>query len=155
MANSRIYVTQHRRRREQKTDYQKRLELLKSGITRLVVRKTLTRIIAQSVQYKKAGDSVLAAVSSSDLKKMGWKGNTANLKAAYLTGLLIGKKAKAKGIEKMILDKGLKPSTKGGKIYAVVKGVLDAGIDVPHSKEILPSDERIGGEEVDKIKKAI
>ncbi|EEZ92675.1 MAG: hypothetical protein BJBARM4_0725 [Candidatus Parvarchaeum acidiphilum ARMAN-4] len=37
---------------EKRTNYRKRLELLKSGIPRLVVRKTDKSVIAHIVEYK-------------------------------------------------------------------------------------------------------
>ena len=53
-----------------------------------------------------------------------------------------------KKIEEAILDLGLQTSTKGSRIYAALKGVLDAGINIPHSKEILPSEDRIKGKHI-------
>jgi large subunit ribosomal protein L18 len=96
------------------------------------------------------------------LKKIGWT-KTGNVPAAYLTGLLAGKKAKEKNVTEAVLDLGLQTSTKGSRIYAALKGVLDAGINVPHSKDILPSEDRIIGKHIseeiakqfDEIKKKI
>jgi len=62
-----------------------------------------------------------------------------------LTGVLIGKRALEKGVKEAILDSGLYPSTKGSRIYAVVKGALDAGLKVPVGEEVLPSEDRIKG----------
>jgi len=136
-----------RRRREGKTNYYKRLTLLKSGIPRLVVRKTNMYILLQVVESENAQDKVLQTVSTKELLKLGWPsdkvGSLKSLAAAYLAGYLIGKKALAKGSSKMILDSGLIPSTKGSRVYAVVKGVSDSGVDVAHSEEILPSEEMI------------
>ena len=36
------------------------------------------------------------------------------------------------------------------RIYAAIKGVVDAGVNVPHSSEIFPEDERIRGEHIKK-----
>lgn len=142
------YKMPFRRRREGKTNYKKRLKLLLSGKPRLVVRKSLKYIRAQIIVFDEKGDRTLAAASSRELKKLGWKFACDNLPAAYLTGLIIGKKALKKGIEKAILDMGLYPSTKGSRIYAVVKGAIDAGLKVPCSEEVLPSEERIRGEHI-------
>ncbi|MCK4439284.1 50S ribosomal protein L18, partial [Candidatus Bathyarchaeota archaeon] len=68
-----------------------------------------------------------------------------NVPAAYLLGLLAGKKAKAAGVEHAILDMGLKRATAGNKVFAVVKGALDAGLDVPCDSDIIPPPERING----------
>jgi large subunit ribosomal protein L18 len=47
------------------------------------------------------------------------------------------------------------PSTPGSKLYAVVKGALDAGIKVKVSKDKLPSEERIKGDHIVKFAKKI
>ena len=141
------YLMQFRRRREKKTDYKKRLALLKSEKTRLIIRKSLSNITVQFVEFKPEGDKTIACAFSTELKKLGMK-QTGNTPAAYLTGLLAGKKAKEKKIGEAILDLGLQTSTKGSRIYAALKGVLDSGINVPHSEEILPSEDRICGKHI-------
>ena len=78
----------------------------------------------------------------------------ATFPAAYLTGLLCGLKAKVKGIEEAILDIGLISPTKGSKIFAVLSGVLDAGVDVPHSEEKIVK-ERMKGEHIAKYAKSL
>lgn len=40
-----------------------------------------------------------------------------------------------------------RPST-GARVFAVLKGATDAGLNVPHDEEILPSDERIKGQHI-------
>ncbi|HDD71656.1 MAG TPA: 50S ribosomal protein L18 [Candidatus Aenigmarchaeota archaeon] len=142
------YKLPHRRRREKKTDYRLRLALLKSGKHRLVVRKSNKYVLGQIIKYEKEGDRTLVSVNSRSLKKLGWKHGCGNLPAAYLTGLILGKKAREMGIEEAVLDIGLHTSTKGNKLYALMKGVVDAGVKVNHSEEILPSEERIRGEHI-------
>lgn len=137
-----------KRRRLFKTDYKKRLKLLLSKKPRLVVRKSLNYITAQIIEFSEKGDKTLVAATSKELRKLGWNFTCDNLPAAYLTGLLVGKRALAKGVQEAILDSGLYPSTKGSRIYAVVKGAVDAGMKVPHSEEILPSQERIYGRHI-------
>ena len=134
-----------KRRRLGKTDYRKRLKLLLSKKPRLVVRRSLKYILAQIVEFSKEGDKTLAQASSKELKKLGWEFACDNLPAAYLTGLLIGRKALAKGIEESILDSGLYSSTKGNRIFAVVKGAIDAGLKIPVDEAVLPTEERIKG----------
>ncbi|MEM5773088.1 MAG: 50S ribosomal protein L18 [Candidatus Aenigmatarchaeota archaeon] len=145
MKLSPTYKMPFKRRRLGKTDYKKRLRLLLSNKPRLVVRKSLNYILAQVIEFSKQGDKTLVSASSKELKKLGWNFACDNLPAAYLTGLLIGKKALAKGIKEAILDSGLYASTKGNRIFAVVKGARDAGLDVPVEEEILPTEERIKG----------
>jgi large subunit ribosomal protein L18 len=153
MATGPRYAVKFRRRREAKTDYKHRLALLKSNLPRLIVRKTNKQLIAQIVELKPAGDITKAYANSKQLVKAGWKHSTSNIPAAYLTGLLIGKKAKEKKIKKAVFDIGLQESTKGNKLYAVLKGVLDSGLDIPHDTKLFPSEERIKGEHL-KDKKA-
>lgn len=141
------YLTQFKRRREKKTNYKRRLALIKSGKTRLVIRKSLSNISVQFINYKPEGDYTIISTVSTELKKLGWN-KTGNVPAAYLTGFLAGKKAKEKKIEEAILDLGLQTSTKGSRIYAALKGVLDAGVKIPHSKDILPSEDRIKGKHI-------
>lgn len=141
------YLTQFKRRRENKTNYKKRLGLLKSGKTRLVIRKSLCNISVQFINYKPEGDQTVVSTVSTELKKLGWN-KTGNVPAAYLTGFLAGKKAKEKKVGEAILDLGLQTSTKGSRIYAALKGVLDSGINIPHSKDILPSEDRIKGKHI-------
>ena len=148
MAKSGRYKVPMRRRREGKTDYRRRLALLKSGKVRLVVRKTNRYIIAQFVEYNPEGDRVLCHAYSKELDRYGWKHSKKNIPAAYLTGYLAGLRAVNKGITSAILDIGRHPSTKESRIYAVLKGALDAGVDIPHGEEILPSEERIRGEHI-------
>lgn len=137
-----------KRRREFKTNYKKRLKLLLSGKPRLVVRKTNRYIIAQIVESKEGQDFTKIGITSKILKKYGWKYSFKNLPACYLTGLIIGKLALKNGVKEAILDIGLNKSTKGNRVYTVLKGALDAGLKIPHSEEILPSEDRIRGEHI-------
>lgn len=138
MAKSSNYRVQLRRRREGKTDYQARKALVISRRPRLVTRTSIRNVNAQIIVAKQKGDQVLAAANSHELiKKYGWKAPTGNIPAAYLTGLLVGLKAKAAGIDGSILDIGLITPTKGARIFAVLCGVVDAGVEVPHSEEKL------------------
>ncbi|MCD6089802.1 50S ribosomal protein L18 [Candidatus Bathyarchaeota archaeon] len=149
MAKGPSYNVPYRRRREGKTDYHRRKKLLISGLPRLVARKTNKHIIAQIVEASIEGDRVLASAHSSELrKKFGWLGSLKNLPAAYLTGLLCGYRALKRNVKKAILDIGLQTPSKGARVFAVMKGCIDAGIEIPHGEEILPSEERIEGRHI-------
>lgn len=141
----------HRRRREKKTDYKNRYALLKSGKCRLIVRRHHNNIKLQAIEWKEDGDHTLAQVNSDDLEEYGWKGHSGNIPAAYLSGLLLGYKAKEEGIEEMILDIGLQITSSESSIYASVKGVNDAGVDVPVGQEMLPDEDRIKGKHIEYI----
>jgi len=134
-----------KRRREGKTDYKFRSNVLKTALARLVVRKTNRYIIAQIVESKEAQDFTVVYANSKELNKFGWHYSHKNIPAAYLTGLLIAQKAKKKKIKEAIFDIGLQRSTKGGKIYAVVKGCVDNELKINYSEKIAPSEDRIKG----------
>ena len=135
----------HRRRKSKKTDYKGRLAQLKSGKHRLIVRRHLRSISCQIIEYKTDGDKTIVNSNSLELPKFGWKIHTGNISAAYLAGFLCGQRAIQKNIKAAVLDMGLSTSTKASGIYAAIRGALDAGLDVPHSEEILPDGDRIRG----------
>jgi large subunit ribosomal protein L18 len=151
------YKVPFKRRLDKKTDYKKRLRLLYSKKMRLVIRKSLNQIRAQVVEFNMKGDKTIVSASSQELKKFGWEGSTDNIPSAYLTGLLIGKKSLSKKINSVVLDIGHQASIKGSRVYAVLKGASDAGLSIPHSPDILPSEERIKGKHIvdyaEKLKK--
>lgn len=148
MAQGSRYKLAFRRRREGKTDYRARLKLISLEKSRLVVRITNNHTIVQIIDVAQDGDETLISAHSKELQKMGWLGSGKNTSAAYLTGFLCAKKALEAGIDEAVLDIGLKSSIKGAKIYAALKGAVDAGLYVPHNDSILPADERIRGEHV-------
>jgi large subunit ribosomal protein L18 len=138
----------YRRKRQSRTNYKKRLALLKSGQNRLVIRRSLNTITTQIIAYSPDGDKVVASATSKELNKMGWKAHKANIPSAYLTGLLLGTKAKKKNIKKVVFDLGLQIPIKGGRLFAALKGVVDAGMEINHDEEALPSEERIAGKHI-------
>jgi len=152
---------QIKRKRQGKTDYKARKEFLKSGLPRIVIRKTDRYLVAQYTESNEAKDKVIIAVSSRDLLKHGWpknkKGSLKSVPAAYLTGKLLGKQIKDKG--KVILDTGLQRNVAGSRIYAVLKGLIDTGVNIPHNEKAFPSEERIKGkhlnEDIQKIVKEV
>jgi large subunit ribosomal protein L18 len=149
MATGPSYRVPFRRRREGKTDYRSRRALVLSRLPRLVVRRTLNHIIVQIVEAEVAGDQVVASAHSRELAKTyGWQGNCRNVPAAYLTGLLCGFKAIVHGVKKAVLDIGLHSPSRGARVFAALKGVLDAGVTVPHSENMFPDETRISGRHI-------
>ncbi|MHA1734601.1 MAG: 50S ribosomal protein L18 [Promethearchaeota archaeon] len=149
MARGPKYRLPFRRRREGKTNFHRRLRLIKSRKTRLIIRASTKNLIVQFADAKIEGDRMLATAHSKDLRnKYGYKGNTGNVPAAYLTGLIAGLKAKKAGIEEAILDVGV--FVKRNRVLAAFKGVLEAGVDVPHDPSFIPEslDERVTGSHV-------
>jgi large subunit ribosomal protein L18 len=149
MATGPSYRVPFRRRKEGKTDYRSRRALVLSRLPRLVVRRTSKHIIVQIVKAEVAGDKVAASAHSRELAKTyGWQGNCRNVPAAYLTGFLCGFKAMVHGVKKAVLDIGLNSPSRGARVFAALKGVLDAGVTVPHSENMIPDETRISGKHI-------
>ena len=141
-----------RRKRMRQTNYKKRLSLLAGKTQRFVVRKSLHYITAQVIGYHAQGDQIHAQAHSKELAALGYKGSAKNTPAAYLTGMLAAQRAKKAGILSAVLDSGLYPNHAGSKIYAALKGALDAGLSIPHSTDALPSEDRIIGKHIQTAK---
>lgn len=143
-----------RRRRESKTDYSKRIKLLKGGTPRLIFRKTNRYILTQYVRSKEAQDTVITGMSSKNLKKYGWpkefEGSLKSMPASYLTGLSIGKKIIEEKLETPIVDFGMIRSLNKTRAYAFLKGLIDAGIEIKYKEQSLPSEDRIKGKHMKK-----
>ncbi len=149
MATGPSYRVAFRRRREGKTDYQQRRGLVLSGLPRLVVRGSLGNMTVEVVTAEAKGDKVIAYANSKELvKKHGWLGGTGNISAAYLTGLICGFRAAEQGIRDAVLDIGLQHPSKGSRVFAALKGAVDAGLKVPFDKAKLPDEKRIMGQHV-------
>ena|SRR3989344_3189711 len=148
-------MTQYKRRRKSRTDYNARLNLIKSGKLRLVARMSLKNIILQIIEYKKDGDVVLIAAHSNELKRYGWLYSKTNISAAYLLGLLVAIKAKKKNLKEAIFDSGLKKAIHSGVLFAVLNGAVNGGLKIPHNPDIFPTEARINGEHVAKYAKML
>ena len=148
MSSNKTYTVAYRRKREGKTNYKKRLSLIKSGKPRLVIRKSLKSTTLQIISFDPKGDKIIAAVNSNELKKLGWDYNKANLPSAYLAGLLLAQNAKQKNISEAILDIGLQISIKGSRLYSALKGLIDNGLDIAVDEKILPVEDRITGKHI-------
>jgi large subunit ribosomal protein L18 len=90
------------------------------------------------------GDKVVSSAHSRYLIEKGWKGSRKSVPAAYLTGYLAGKKALGKGAKGAILYTGTKRYTQ--RMAAALKGVVDAGLEVPANEETFPPQDRLNGE---------
>ena len=141
---------QKRRRREFKTDYLKRLKLLKGGKPRLVFRKTNKYLIAQYTISVEAKDKIEIGFDSRDLLNYGWpkvaQGSLKSISASYLTGYLMGKKILKDKKEKPIVDFGMIHTIHKTKVYAFIKGLIDSGVEIPCKEEAFPDESRINGE---------
>ncbi len=149
MAEGPRYKMPLKRRRKGKTDYRERLRLLKSGKVRAVVRSSNKKIRVQFIRYNPEGDVVDVVATSEHLKDIGWEGYGINIPSCYLVGYLAGIRAIEKGIDEAVLDIGLQYPENGGRLFSALKGMVDAGVNIPHDPDVLPPDERITGEHID------
>ena len=143
-----------KRRIQGKTDYVRRLNLLKSELPRIVFRKTNRYITSQYVTSEETQDRVEITANSKMLFKYGWpkelSGSLKSISASYLTGFLMGKKKLKEKKETPILDFGMYRVLWGGRIFAFIKGLKDAGINVKCDEEAFPKDETIHGKNLRK-----
>lgn len=122
---------------------------------RAVVRKTNNYILVQIVEFAPRGDLTRVAIHSRALSRFGWRGDYNNTSAAYLTGLIAGLKAVKLGIVKAIPDIGLHRPVKSCRVFAAIRGLREAGVEIPVSSDIIPSDDRIRGEHIAKYAESV
>jgi len=138
-----------RRRREGRTNYLQRLKLLKSEKPRLVFRKTNSYVIAQYIVSENAQDKIIFGITSKELLRQGWpkenKGSLKSIPASYLLGMLVAKKIEKEKLEQPIVDFGMLRVNYKTKLFAFLKGVIDAGLEIACPEEAFPEEERIEG----------
>jgi len=132
---------------------------------RLVVRFTNRDVIAQIVYATISCDRVLCSAYAHELSKYGLKvAGLTNYAAAYATGLLVARRLLKKlgmdtayvGQEAVdgehfiveeeaerrpflaLLDIGIHVSSTGARIFGVMKGAADGGLEVPHNTKRFP-----------------
>jgi large subunit ribosomal protein L18 len=145
MARGSRYRVPFRRRRTGQTNFHLRRRLILSDRPRVVARITNKHSLAQIIEARREGDHTLVSAHSKELEAFGWKGGTGNLSAAYLVGYLLGLKALKKQSPKAILDIGLAIPVYGSRVFAILRGLVEAGMDIPHSDSVFPADDRITG----------
>lgn len=163
MAHGKNQRLRFKRRRDGETDYRRRMKLLRGETPRAVVRISNTQTICQLVEFNPDGDIVIASVNGKALvDKYSWPEDASrkSIPASYLTGFALAKNAISSGHESAILDIGLSASSKGSRVFAALKGMIDAGLEIPHGGEVLPDEDRINGMHIDesmgdKVKKSI
>ena len=163
MAHGKNQRLRFKRRRDGETDYRRRMKLLRGETPRAVVRISNTQTICQLVEFNPDGDIVIASVNGKALvDKYSWPEDASrkSIPASYLTGFAPAKNAISSGHESAILDIGLSASSKGSRVFAALKGMIDAGLEIPHGEDVLPDEDRINGMHIDasmgdKVKKSI
>jgi len=143
------YVQIAKRRREGKTDYRKRRGIILGKKPFLTVHVSNRYIYGQVIKPAANGDIALCSSSSRNLaKKYGWKGSTKNLPSAYLSGLLLGRKAKENKINEAIAYAGVSRFVHGSRLSAFLAGAKDGGLQIEFDKEIIPEKDRLNGKHI-------
>ena len=158
MAKGRNQRLRFKRRRNAETDYYRRSRMLRGGVPRAVVRISNTQVTCQLVAYEPEGDRVLESITGKSLvDSHKWPSDVSrkSVPACYLAGFAMATSAVSSGHSQAIMDIGLAASSSGNRVYAALKGMVDAGMEIPHSEEVLPSEERINGEHIGEGAKAV
>ena len=159
MAKGRNQRLRFKRRRTSETDYHRRFRMLRGGVPRAVVRVSNTQVTCQLVTYETDGDRVVASVTGKELvdnHKWPSEASRKSVPACYLAGFALAKSAISNGHEEAILDIGLAASSGGSRVYAALRGMVEAGLSVPHSEDVLPSEERVNGKHIgEELQKAV
>jgi len=144
-----LYKVAYRRRRENRTNYEKRLGQIKADAPRLVVRTSNKGIRVQFVAFEQGGDRTRAQAVSDELSEMGWLPQS-NTPTAYLVGLLAGKRAKKAKIGGFHVDIGIHTPSKGRILFAAAMGAKAAGLEatIPEGEDAMVSESRIKGEHI-------
>ncbi len=109
----------------------------------ITVNITNENTLVQILKPGMTGDHVIASAHSRYLLEKGWHGSRKNISAAYLTGYVAGKRALGKGANNAILYTGTRKYTQ--RMAAALKGVIDAGVEVPANPKTFPDDTRLSG----------
>jgi len=138
---------------------------------RLIVRFSNKNVTAQIAYSTLAGDHIVGSAYSHELPKYGVKVGLTNYASSYATGLLLARRvltklnlasayagqvtpdgaeyhveAQAEGARpfRAFLDVGLNRTTTGARVFGVLKGAVDGGIDIPHSDRRFPGFDESG-----------
>jgi large subunit ribosomal protein L18 len=141
-----------RRRKENKTDYRIRMDILKGETPRIIFRKSDRYIISQYITSENAQDKIIFGLTSKILLKHGWpedmKGSLKSIPASYLTGFVTGKKIINKKLEIPIVDFGMIRSVNKNRAFAFIKGLSDSGVKIKFKAETFPDEDRILGKKL-------
>lgn len=137
-----------KRRMQFKTDYKKRKKVILSRLPFVYMYKSNKNIWAHVIKPSKIGDITVVHANSKELEKLGWKFSRKNYPAAYLVGLLLGKRAVKNGINEAIYYSGVRNFIAKSKATAFLKGLTDAGLNVKVNEEIFPDENVIKGEHI-------
>lgn len=135
-------------------------------------------IICQVVAARLAGDEILTAAYAHELPRYGIKHGLTNFAAAYCVGLLCARRHLTKlgldetyvGVEEVdgemfqveeeegrrpftaLLDIGLVRTSTGNKVFSVMKGAVDGGMNIPHNEKRFPAYSKEEGFDPEELK---
>lgn len=147
------YINTLKRIREGKTNYRKRKALLIGKHIFATVHISNENVQVQIIKPNRSGDLVLSSTHSRELLKYGWKLSRNSLPACYLTGLLAGLKTLKSGVNELILY--LSKKSFSSRVAAVVKGMIDAGLNIPIDEDVIPPADRIEGKHIVEYAKSL
>lgn len=140
---------------------------------RLIVRFTNKDIVTQIAYAKIEGDVIICSAYAHELPRYGLKVGLTNYASAYCVGLLMARRMLKKfnldsvytgseevtGEEYIVepedgqpepfrcyLDVGLARTTTGAKVFGVLKGAVDGGLNIPHGQKRFPGFDSESGE---------
>ena len=151
----RKYIMQYRRRKEGKTNYHRRKKVILGHLPFAVTRITDKNILIQLVKAELKGDIVVGSVHSRQLRKFGWPFSCKSIPACYLSGLILGCKAKNLVNSEVLVYKDVKPFIKGSRISAAINGMIDGGLKVKANPESFPNEKRVKGDHIVQYAKSI
>lgn len=147
----------------------------------LVLSCTSRDICAQVVAATVVGDQILTSAYAHELPRYGVKLGLTNFAAAYCVGLLCARRLLQKmGLDELykgkeevdgemfeiepdedkrpfrcLLDVGIVNTTTGHKVFAVMKGAIDGGLDIPHNEKRFPAYTKDEGFDAEVLKQHI
>merc|ERR1712226_1839622 len=143
---------------------------------RVVARVTNKDVLAQLVYSTITGDKVVVAAYAHELPGYGLPVGLTNYAACYCVGLLLARRALRhykldeiyegqaeidgaeyevepvpgqRGPFRCYLDTGLARTSKGARIFGVLKGAVDGGMSIPHKSKRFPGFTPADGEEAE------
>lgn len=140
------YIHTIKRIRQHKTNYRKRAAILVGRHHFITIKITNQNILTRLLDPDIKGDKVLVTAHSRELAKQGWNGSLNSLPACYLTGILLGSKCIKKNYDRAVLYTGLNQFT--SRVAACLKGIIDAGVQVPASEDSFPEQDRLEGNHI-------
>jgi large subunit ribosomal protein L5e len=132
---------------------------------RVVARVTNKNVIAQLVYSTISGDKIISSAYAHELPRYGLTVGFTNYASCYCVGLLLARRVQQHfGLDKIYegqttvdgetyqvekedgqngpfrchLDTGLARTSKGSRIFGILKGVADGGLAIPHSNKKFP-----------------